>query len=180
MENLAAQQCKEESWRAGEGLRRGREGAAGVRFGTLSSDLDPQLATRKEARASPQNFEPEPQFKLGRPARGPARSGDGGDLRPDLHRNSRLRPGRHRAQPSPPGLTARRSCPGAAARNIVPAPIRLTAAEKRPNCKRSARHRYARETREREQAPRESRDSASLRFLPADWAVAQPMGRAES
>lgn len=35
---------------AGEGLRRGRGGAAGRRFGTLGSDLDPQLATRKEAR----------------------------------------------------------------------------------------------------------------------------------
>lgn len=72
------------------------------------------------------------------------------------HGDGTLRLARHRARPTPPGLTARRSCPGAAARNMVSAPVCLTATSvfQQPTAEcswaASASHYNARETRERE------------------------------
>lgn len=122
VENLAASQYKEENWRMRKGLRKkGGEGEGQQEgsFSTLTSDLDPELASRKEERPNPKNFEPESQARLGLP------DVRADDLHTDLPGDSRLRLDRHGARPSPPGLTARRRCTGATARNMVTAPGRF-------------------------------------------------------
>lgn len=81
-----------------------------------------------------------------------------------------LRPGRHRARPCPPALTARRSRRGAAARNMVTAAGRL-----RTVCLGAAAS-------PANQSPQRSRErrARARGLLRAHWAAAQPMGTAES
>lgn len=92
---------------------------------------------------------------------------------PTPSKGGRLRLDRHRARPSPPGLTARRSRRGAAARNMVSTPGLL-----RTVCLTAASRGLTRQRHPSITATLARRASSPL--LPAHWAVAQPMGTAQS